>query len=378
MFYELQPEEQRTKYKEMLATIGSLSKLFSGSDTPLLYYRAHENVFCRYFEAENLAREDCSADAVKNVTGIGLKTWIGRDDQKIAEFGKLRPQYEALDGIDLVNTIAGYRNERIRITRNLHGINELVYHVVKRMPGVMEIYETTFEEVDIERIALETGRGNANNVYFSDGRNTYHFSKSKNTLYMVFSNLQLLDTFAVNILDNPFEALETMRRIIVTQHPESRQLCLRLYAVRNGVKYVPKRSGLNQWNAGGRMRDADELYIAYLADDRERDLDFFPSRDTSFTLVLPDGQQLSAKVCQRAYQVSDTVHAHIGKAIMSNPNKALGHWLLRDVFGLPPGKLVTYEMLQVFGIDSVLFTRVSDGRYTINFCTLGTYERMYG
>lgn len=35
----------------------------------------------------------------------------------------------------------------------------------------------------------------------------------------------------------------------------------------------------------------------------------------------------------------------VGKSIMSNPNKALGKWLLRDVFELPEKTLVTYDML---------------------------------
>lgn len=237
-------------------------------------------------------------------------------------------------------------------------------------------------------------------IYFSDEKHTYHFSMSKNTLFMIFDDMELMDAFDVEILGDPFEALklfdESMHRvqmqeqIVEEQRP---QLCLRLYAVKpDGTKYVPEKSGLNQWNANGRARDANELYIAYLADDRERDLQFFPPRDTSFTLVLPDGTEMDAKVCQRAYkkikdedyeQLSDEEKAEedaksqVGKAIMSNPNKTLGKWLLRDVFGLPEGTLVTYDMLRVFGIDSVMFTRIDNRKYGIDFCVLGTYERMY-
>ena len=80
MFYEKQPKQQQEDYKEMLSIIGSLSNLFADSSTPMLYYRAHENAFCKYFEADNLGREDCSADASKDKMGIGLKTWTGRDD----------------------------------------------------------------------------------------------------------------------------------------------------------------------------------------------------------------------------------------------------------------------------------------------------------
>lgn len=400
MFYENQPVERRENYKSMLALIGSLSNLFADSETPMLYYRAHENAFCKYFEADNLSREDCSADAAKGVIGVGLKTWVGRDDQKVAEFGRLRPMYENLSGIELVKTISKYRNERIRVTKNLHGLTEMIYHVVKRIPHGMQIYESAFDCVDIDNIVLDENRGKANNTYFSDGKHTYHFSMSKNTLFMIFDDMELMDVFDVEILEDPFEALklfdESMHRvqmqeqIVEEQRP---QLCLRLYAVKpDGTKYVPDKSGLNQWNANGRARDANELYIAYLSNDRERDLQFFPPRDTPFTLVLPDGTEMDAKVCQRAYkkikdedyeQLSDEEKAEedaksqVGKAIMSNPNKTLGKWLLRDVFGLPEGTLVTYDMMRVFGIDSVMFTRIDDRKYGIDFCVLGTYERMY-
>ena len=101
MFYDKQPERNREEYKEMLKIVGELSRLFSESECPYLAYRAHENIFCKYLEAENLARSDCSADAKKEVIGIGLKTWMGGNDQKVAEFGKLKKNYAELTGIDL-------------------------------------------------------------------------------------------------------------------------------------------------------------------------------------------------------------------------------------------------------------------------------------
>ena len=76
-------------------------------------------------------------------------------------------------------------------------------------------------------------------------------------------------------------------------------------------------------------------------------------------------------------KAEEDAKSQVGKAIMSNPNKTLGKWLLRDVFGLPEGTLVTYDMLRVFGIDSVMFTRIDERKYGIDFCVLGTYERMY-
>ena len=387
MFYELQPQIQRDNYKKMLSIVGSLTQLFSESDCPYLAYRAHENIFCKYFEAENLARLDCSADAKKNRIGIGLKTWTGQDDQKVAEFGKLRETFAGLTGLDLVKKIAEYRNERIRVTKNLNGIDEMIYHVIKRVPGAMQVLECAFDYIDIDHISIITNRGNVNNTYFTDGRHTYHFSTSKNTLYMIFEDLELLDNFNVEIMDDPYTCLmnlmpgvnaegaaEDVARLR-TVVPKANQVCLRLYSTKpNGTKYVAEKSGLNQWN-GARFvrrtgeykpRDPNELYIPYPAEDRRNTVGFFPDRDTVFNLRLPDGSEIPAKICQDD-----------GKAIMSNPNNLLGEWLLRKVFELSEGTLVTYDMLLKFGIDSVIFTKHGELDYSVDFAEIGTYEAFY-
>ncbi len=378
MFYEKQPLEQRDDYKKMLSIVGSLTQLFSESESPYLAYRAHENIFCKYFEAENLARLDCSADAKKNKVGIGLKTWTGKDDQKVAEFGKLRETFADLTGLDLVKKIAEYRNERIRVTKNLNGIDEMIYHIVKRVPGTMQILECAFDYIDIENISLLKKRGNVNNTYFTDGKHTYHFSTSKNTLYMIFEDMELVDDFEVKIMKNPYTYLMNMIRKTGVKtdnedgdqkifHREN-QVCLRLYSTKpNGMKFIANKSGLNQWNASGRARHPDEIYIPYPAEDRRRTVGFFPDNNTVFELKLPDGSVIPAKVCQQD-----------GKAIMSNPNKILGEWLLRRVFEVEERCLITYEMLQKFGVDSVVFTKHGELSYSIDFCEIGTYEKFYG
>ncbi len=120
--------------------------------------------------------------------------------------------------------------------------------------------------------------------------------------------------------------------------------------------HVPEKSGLNQWNAGGRARDYDEIYIPYQKAYRDESVGFFPARDTPFELKLPNGKTMSAKICQQD-----------GKAIMSNPNKELGQWLLRDVLHLGKGELVTLEILEKKGVNAVMFTKHSDGKYSIDF-----------
>ena len=423
MYYEKQPQKQQDEYKNMLQIVGSLSRLFSTSDTPYLHYRIHENIFSKYFDVENNARSDDSADAYGGSIGIGLKTWVGKDNQKVAEFGRLRPQYEHLDGIELVRAIAGYRNLRIRTTMNAHGLHEMLYHIVKRIPGIMQIYEATFDYIDIDNIVLDEDRGNDHSVYFTDGNHTYHFSRSKNTLYMNFDDMELLDELNVEIIADPYDLLlsafgygglvtpdDAHEAFKVIEEPKKEQICLRLYSTKaDGTKFVAKKSGLNQWNGsrsnykkndeGERYiyketkRNPNELYIPYPAEDRERWDDFFPPKDVPFDLMLPNGEWISAKVCQNAYgKVSDKMFEKMseyeqrieekkrktGKAIMSNPNSVLGKWLLRDVLELPEETLITYELLKEYGIDSVVFTRLDKGKYSIDFGELGTYERFYG
>lgn len=314
MFYEKQPKTSQDNYRKMLAIMGNLSRLFSESACPYLEYRAHENIFCKYFDAENLSRQDCSADAKKGNVGIGLKTWVGNDDQKVAEFGKLRETFEGLRGMNLVKKIAEYRNERIRVTKNLHGIDTMIYHIVKRVPGAMQILEHAFDYIDIENLSLIPNRGNKNNTYFTDGHHTYHFSVSKNTLYMLFEDLQELDTFEVEIMEDPYNFLiDLMYGDVDTPRTEIKeafqpaepaqlpQLCLRLYSTSaTGRKFVGYSSGLNQWNgirSSNRKRkdgtvvhreskrDPNELYIPYPAEDRRRDPDFFP-RETLFLICV--------------------------------------------------------------------------------------------
>lgn len=115
MFYEKQSKEQQDNYKSMLNIIGSLSNVFSESKKPYLYYRCHENIFCKYFETKNLRSEDCSADAQKGNIGIGLKTWTGSDNQKVAEFNKLKSTYENIEPIEMIKKTAEYRNEMYQL-----------------------------------------------------------------------------------------------------------------------------------------------------------------------------------------------------------------------------------------------------------------------
>lgn len=372
MFFNNQTAEEQNKYELLLRIIGALSKLSNDSSTiPYLYYRMAENVFCRAFVAKNLARSDISVDASKLDIGIGLKTFVHRNGhclEKVAEFNKERALYQHCKNTDeLIATIAKFRNDRITSTCGICSLpaDKLLYHCVTRANSVFHIHEEPMKLIDIPNIHIKTVRSNT--VSFDDGLEEYCFNISKSTLYKRF-NISPIHSIEVKIFDDPFELLEqhlsgefqedASNRIIDT-------LYLPLYSYDRKTKepIIPPRSGLNQWNANGRTRNINEVYIPHPVEVRRCKEDFFPQRDTSFTLHLPNGTFKMAKICQEN-----------GKALMTNPNEDLGKWILRDVLNLQEGELATYDKLVSIGIDTVQINKFEDGTYEINFKELGTYE----
>ncbi|MGI6393332.1 MAG: NgoFVII family restriction endonuclease [bacterium] len=367
MFFNNQKTAEKTGYIEMLKMIGSLSNLFSESDVPYLYYRIAEKIFCNSFNAMDLSRSDVSADAKKNTLGIGLKTFIfeGKNSyQKIAEFNKERPIYEKLNEVDLIKKISELRNARIEFTKRVHRIDSFIYHCVLRDKGVFKIFEEKMENINIEKI--NNVKKSKNSIKFEDGLNEYSFLISKSTLTKKFSASEFEHEFDVKIISDPFEQLlkcfkKKEKEIGIYGKRIEQTIFLPLSD--NKRKLVPPKSGLNQWNAGGRKRHPDEVYIRIPAQIHKFFPDFFPNRETPFALKLSDGKIVQAKICQDG-----------GKALMSYNNKDIGNWILRDVLKLKEGTLVTYELLQILGIDSVRIDKVGNLEYEINFAALGKYE----
>ena len=128
-------------------------------------------------------------------------------------------------------------------------------------------------------------------------------------------------------------------------------------------RFVAEKSGLNQWNAGGRKRDYDEVYIPIPSWIHKEYADFFPPRDTPFELRLPNKKSLKVKLCQDG-----------SKALMSDPNKALGEWLLRDVMALDEGELLTVNRLDEIGLDSVVIYKIDDSTFEIDFTKTGSFD----
>lgn len=335
-----------------------MSRLYSNSDKPYLDYRTAEKCFITAFDAADYTRSCVAIDAKVGTIGVGIKTFVDTPFQKIAEFDEKShvlngdPEHDA-------RAIAVLRNERMELARDAYGITDFIYHYILRTKGQMSIHEEPMLFIDIDKIRIIKAR--KQNFDFTDGRCTYRFSRSKSTLYKKFDWSDPLAFIGVAILDDIIDQLEATFGVINMEEPIpeiAESIILPLFSTRGG-RHVPERSGLNQWNAKGRPRDPNEVYIPLPVSIKKKHEDFFPERKVHFSLVLPDGQSLDASVCQDN-----------GKAIMSNPNSDLGRWILRTVLKLEPRELVTIDKLDDLGIDAVVFTKYDD-HYKIDFTYIG-------
>jgi hypothetical protein len=370
MFLKNQPKDQQQQYQHFLKIVGSLSNLYSDSKVPYLYYRIAEKVFCRAFKAEDLSRGDVSADAKKGNTGIGLKTFLANSNktfQKVAEFNSDRDLYVNLGNAKLIKKVAELRNARIQFTERTYQIHNSIYHCVLREKGIFKIFESNMDKIDIANI--QNIKPKKNTITFNDNINDYSFSLSKSTLSKRFNSTNInliLDEFDIDILKDPLLTLQECfaqnekELISLTDTRVKQTVYLPLYG--RGAK-VFEKSGLNQWNAGGRRRNESEVYIPVPKLIHTNFPNFFPSREYPFSLKLPNGKIIRSKICQDG-----------GKALMSYSNRELGQWLLRDVLGLSEGELLTYAKLQILGVDSVRIDKINNSEFEINFSKIGRYE----
>ena len=339
------------KYFEMLGLMASLSKLFSENDVPYLDYRLTENLFCKYYNAINDARSCTAYDARFSCLGIGIKTFILNNNastEKIAEFNKLRPYLANLKGEELARKLAQFRNERIRFADDTFNVTESQYHIVGRSSGLLRVFNVPYEQINIDKIHNVKDKGAS--ISFEDDKNIYSFNRSKTVLMKRFEVPEIYRDVSVDILSDPLTLLEQLLtdkptdiyRPIVKGYD---YVILPLYSTQQKGE-VPERSGLNQWNARGRTRNANEVYIPIPSKINSLYPDFFPQRDEPFELQLPDGKKLSAKICQDGR-----------KALMSNPNSDLGEWLLRKILKKKEGSLVTKLDLDTFGFDSIMVVK---------------------
>lgn len=370
MFIDKLGQNVINNYTNYLRYIGMLSGLSSESDSPYINSRVAENIFCIVTGAENIGRSDCSADAKFGEVGIGVKTFLANNNftmQKIAEFNRDAYMIRNKSAEEIVSVIAKLRNKRILSTKRIYGLDTMIYHCIVREPYLLRICELPMNLIDTANIKNIKEKNNRGAIYFKDGRNEYSFNLNKNTLFMRFDTSKSLFSIKVDILKEPYKILSRLLGYktdfkVGVSNKRYKSVILPLFSDRGG-RHVPVRSGLNQWNAAGRPRNYNEIYISIPAWIHKKYPGFFPNRKEHFVLKLPNGNELSAKVCQAG-----------NKALMSNPNSALGKWLLREVMNIREGEILTYEILQIMGIDSVEVYKINDKEYKIDFRPIGTYD----
>jgi len=369
---------QHKKYVELLRLMGSLSNLFSNSEIPFLHYRVAENIFCKSFEAENLSRSDIAYDAKIDKKGIGIKTFISTSNsktEKIAEFNEYSSELRKLSDINLAHRLSELRNERIEFANRIYGIEKAFYHCISRKKRLLNIFYSDYNLINIDSLCVESS--DKSSLKFNDGKNKYVFNFSKSTL---FRNFKIPgDCFKINIeiikepydlLSDLFEKYYSYNNIAEPSLNQERGkdfVFLPLYSTRSKEKYVPEKSALNQWNANGRKRNYGEVYIPIPRKIHKLYPKFFPTKDKIFNLHIPTGEVLKSKLCQEN-----------SKALMTNPNNALSDWMLRKVFHLKEGQLLTYEILKSCDIDSVLITKIDKNNFKIDFAKIGSYSRFIG
>ncbi len=362
--------ENKGNYLKLLSAVSKLSGLFSESAVPFINYRVAENIFCKSFNAANLSRSDTAFDANYNSMGVGLKTFTcnsNNSNEKVAEFNSLSKSLSEFKGIDLANKLAEYRNDRISLATRLYNIKNSLYHIVARKENELILFETDYGFIDIDNI--NSVKENNASLQFEDGINSYSFNYSKSTLFRKFIIPKKAFHLPIEIIQDPFNLLLEIfedKSLLVAKDKLIKGInyaILPLYGLKNKEKFVYEKSGLNQWNAGGRKRDIGEVYIPVPIEIHKQYPNFFPKRDEKFNLEIPTGEVFNAKLCQDN-----------SKALMTDPNKALSDWLLRKVLNLKEGEPATIEKLNELGFDSVLITKIDDKNFRIDKAKINSYE----
>lgn len=366
--------ENNGDYLKLLSAVSKLSGLFSDNSIPLINYRVAENIFCRSFDAGNLSRSDTAFDADYNSLGIGLKTFTcpsTNSNEKIAEFNSLSSELKELKGKSLAVQLSEYRNERIDLAKRTYKITDSIYHIVARKENELILFETDYDFIDIDNIhnQKKTKAGWS----FEDGKNSYSFNYSKSTLYRKFIIPEKAYRLPISIIEDPYSLLlEVFKDKVLPLISDGLKrgvnfVILPLYSTRYKDKRISEKSGLNQWNAGGRERNISEIYIPIPIEIHKQFPDFFPDRDEPFKLKVPSGEVYDAKVCQDN-----------SKALMTNPNKDLSNWLLRNVLKLKDGELATMDKLDKLGLDSVILIKDNEGLFKIDIMKTDSYINFMG
>ena len=385
------------QYGLALKFASSISGLYSSNDAALIDSRFVEKLFCSLTNSLDLSRSDVSFDAIfDNTSGVGIKTFLAPKSgshkyEKVAEFTRASASLAGLNDAMLIRRVAELRNARIESDAAQFGIDlsRSFYHCLVRSAGSAFVHEEPYSLIDLETIT-PPGEGNETTPTpkFSDGFNDYSYSRSKNVLFKKFlldkpDNSPQMDTPIIvgiwpHLLDSKSPLHETISALTISATAPVAQtdyVILPLYSTANKTKKtVAPFSGINQWNAAGRVRKFGEAYIPVPKILHKMRPNFFPARDAKFQLRLPTGQIVQSKLCQAN-----------SKALMSDPNDKLCSWLFATIDGgllnaqsrLGERRPYTFADLERVGRDSVILKRVINQAwdFELEMAPFGAYEQ---
>jgi hypothetical protein len=408
------------RYSRLLQAVASMSRLYSDNSIPYVDSRFVEKLFVETTGAKDLSRSDKSFDALLSPDiGVGIKTFLSASGnskrEKVAEFTSFanNGEFEGLLPEQLALKAASFRNNRVLSDANelAIAVEKSIYHCLVRTGSGAIVHEEPYMLVDLENVRPTDRSGNilkkwqaiGKGVFFTDGFSNYNFNGSKNVLFKEFKfesgagiiELPIfVDIFeritkwfdggmpqAIKVSDNSGKDLLTLDTPDYGR-PGIDFVVLPLYSVRTGLKEVAEKSGINQWNAGGRLRKFGEAYIPIPIEVHRHSPGFFPERDTKFPMFLPNSAvAVPGKVCQES-----------SKALMSDPNTVLGNWIMKvlrpilkdhDFLRAPTSvdKPFVYNDLLAIGKDSVIVKKTtvnSISNYSLEFAPIGRYEEFVG
>lgn len=421
--WERYSKEERNEYIKFLKVYGALSNLFrqkQGDLIPYLDSKFQETIYAKVFKAENVDIGNTPHDILSvfgnERIGIGLKTWMNSSPsfQKVMQLKRFKaeidPYFKKSDE-ELAVKLSQIKNERMRRDYNRLGLkeNSNIYHYVTRDAGKFVIQETLYPLIDLS--SLKDFRRTDTAFQWSDGHKNYKFTYSDSQIWQHFDSSKkdtlVLNSFDVDIIDDPFEFLLKSYFKFIDEYPKNNEkeniveVYLPLYSYRS--KEVEEKSGLNAWNAaskskgGTTLRPLNEIYIPIPREFHSKHPDFFCpdifeierqqknySEDKQnkpqvrFHLQLPNGKKIPALVGQSGMKSLQSgslkeIDPDTGKLFGQS---ALGQWLLVDVLGLQDRELVTRKWLQQKGTDSVRLWR-NKNNYSvihIDFAPVGSFE----
>jgi hypothetical protein len=299
----------------------------------------------------------------------------------VAEFNSLSRDLKNYKGKDLALKLGEYRNERINLANRVYDIESSLYHIVARREKELLLFETDYNQIDIANI--NSVKSNKASLQFEDGHNFYSFNYSKSTLFRKFIIPENAFRLPIDIIEDPYSLLldlfskNDFKSATGKLIKGVNYVILPLYGIKKGQKFVFEGSGLNQWNAAGRKRNENEVYVPVPAKIHHEYPNFFPpieSEKNYFKLSLPNGEVFEASMCQTAKININGNKINKGKGLMTKSNKGLGNWLLRKALQLKEGELATIEKLDELGFDSVIITKNEKAEFKIDIMKMESYK----